>query len=489
MMRQRRRSKLEEGRLAGASVWSVRRYVLLTAVAVISLALPAALTFRPSATRRGGGKRKANVDHDAWLGIAPGIAAKPASADDIHVVFSTDCSPYQNYQAIMLFHSAEMVGQKGRVTRVASGCTRDERLELEVYMMRQPERFHVHFTPDYSFDPETGERFMFYNKPNGMAHYLKSADYPVHEAVVALVDPDMIFMSPLTPFVGDADKMLWHDGDAGEGPDWVEEGSPVGQFYGLGGVWTTWDDLREITENLGEDTPARAVSTEEALAGYPVGPPYMMHPRDWARVLDLWVALSPKVHKGHPGILAEMYGFCIAAAHIGLRHRVAYGLMVSDAGMPGKEGWPLVDQLGTSACDPDSVDHWRGSLPPIVHYCQMYRVGTFMWGKRHHTHQTFFGCHSDSLELPPPDYLAGPMAEVRVHPHRARAQSGNQAEPERVPAAMGMRQGYAMCAVLRAMNEALVKFKYRYCEPGDVSGGVRRFTDLAREQLDADAYS
>ncbi|CAM9917755.1 unnamed protein product [Ectocarpus sp. 8 AP-2014] len=51
-----------------------------------------------------------------------------------------------------------MVGQKGRMTRVASGCTRDERLELEVFMMRQPERFHVHFTPDYSFDPETGER-------------------------------------------------------------------------------------------------------------------------------------------------------------------------------------------------------------------------------------------------------------------------------------------------------------------------------------------
>lgn len=109
IMQQRRRSKLEEGRLAGASVWPVRRYVLLTAVAVISLALPAALTFRPSATRRGGGKRKANVDHDAWLGIAPGIAAKPASADDIHVVFSTDCSPYQNYQATMLFHSAEVI--------------------------------------------------------------------------------------------------------------------------------------------------------------------------------------------------------------------------------------------------------------------------------------------------------------------------------------------------------------------------------------------
>lgn len=54
-----------------------------------------------------------------------------------------------------------------------------------------------------------------------------------------------------------------------------------------------------------------------------------------------------------------------------LRHRVAYGLMVSDTRMPGKEGWPLVDALGTSACDPDSVDHRRASLPPIVHYCQV----------------------------------------------------------------------------------------------------------------------
>ena len=59
------------------------------------------------------------------------------------------------------------------------------------------------------------------------------------------------------------------------------------------------------------------VSQTEAIASYPVGPPYLMHPRDWARVLDLWVALSPKVHKGHAGILAEMYGFCLAAAHLG----------------------------------------------------------------------------------------------------------------------------------------------------------------------------
>lgn len=43
-----------------------------------------------------------------WRGIYDGIASTPASAEDIHLVFSTDCSPYQNYQAILLFHSAEV---------------------------------------------------------------------------------------------------------------------------------------------------------------------------------------------------------------------------------------------------------------------------------------------------------------------------------------------------------------------------------------------
>lgn len=50
------------------------------------------------------------------------------------------------------------VGQKGRVTRVASGCSGAEKAELQELMDKQPERFRVHFTPDYSLDPETGER-------------------------------------------------------------------------------------------------------------------------------------------------------------------------------------------------------------------------------------------------------------------------------------------------------------------------------------------
>lgn len=34
----------------------------------------------------------------------------------------------------------------------------------------------------------------------------------------------------------------------------------MGQFYGLGGVWTKWKDLPEITKDLGADSPAMTVS-------------------------------------------------------------------------------------------------------------------------------------------------------------------------------------------------------------------------------------
>lgn len=54
--------------------------------------------------------------------------------------------------------------------------------------------------------------------------------------------------------------MLWHRPSHGGGPDWVTEGAPVGQFYGLGGHWTLWEDLPEIIKGLGKDSPAGEVS-------------------------------------------------------------------------------------------------------------------------------------------------------------------------------------------------------------------------------------
>ena len=44
----------------------------------------------------------------------------PLGENDIHVVFSTDCSNYQAWQAVVLFHSAILSGHMGPITQLVS---------------------------------------------------------------------------------------------------------------------------------------------------------------------------------------------------------------------------------------------------------------------------------------------------------------------------------------------------------------------------------
>ena len=76
--------------------------------------------------------------------------AKPESYEgDIHIVFSTDCTFFQDWQTLLVFHSAVEIGQKGRITRIASGCDDQKQKELtELYKTLYPQ-YYVHFTPDY----------------------------------------------------------------------------------------------------------------------------------------------------------------------------------------------------------------------------------------------------------------------------------------------------------------------------------------------------
>jgi hypothetical protein len=71
-----------------------------------------------------------------------------------HVIFSTGCSPQQNWLFYVFFYHALAVQQPGNVTRIASGCTAQQMIELchfhERYINRMSLNFLLHFTPDYS---------------------------------------------------------------------------------------------------------------------------------------------------------------------------------------------------------------------------------------------------------------------------------------------------------------------------------------------------
>lgn len=103
----------------------------------------------------------------------------------------------------------------------------------------------------------------------------------------------------------------------------------------------------------------------------------------------------------------------------------------------------------------------------------MYRVGTFMFGKRHSILQSFFTCGASALAAPPPGILSGIMPQYRIHPQKT----------EKVETFIGLRNGYMMCNIIHALNQAQVTFKRRYCRPGEVYGGIERLSDLRPERI------
>lgn len=69
---------------------------------------------------------------------------------DIHVVFVTDCSEYLEWQSLLLFHSAKMVGHRGKVTRIVCGCNRKRKAFLKENYRKLYPNYKLRFQPDFS---------------------------------------------------------------------------------------------------------------------------------------------------------------------------------------------------------------------------------------------------------------------------------------------------------------------------------------------------
>jgi len=173
---------------------------------------------------------------------AAAATAAGASSDEhlngaehpLHVVVSSDCSTYQRWQVLTQAHSALAVGQNGNFTWIVSGCAGDR--DRAAILAAVAENFPatssplsspwpwVHFTPDFSdmsvyggrhadgkvkrtFLNRKGElrpspygnRYKFNNKPNGLLHWATAPDAgPGPGEMVVLVDPDFMFLAPLS---------------------------------------------------------------------------------------------------------------------------------------------------------------------------------------------------------------------------------------------------------------------------------------------------
>jgi hypothetical protein len=192
-----------------------------------------------------------------------------------HIIFSTSCSTFQDWQSYVFFHEALVSGQPGTITRIVSGCKEEEEMAARKVFQEQIEpmapggRFKIHFTPDFSH-VKPGVKFPYFNKPFGTKHWLENAmgypNNPIDEdSIVVLMDPDQLIMRPFEN--NDFSNERWVHLKKGEQPRTrIEHGQPMAQLYGFGLQWKTHVNMTHISPN--EHSPVDDLTNAEAQAGY-----------------------------------------------------------------------------------------------------------------------------------------------------------------------------------------------------------------------------
>jgi hypothetical protein len=398
--------------------------------------------------------------HDETAPHPPKDDANDDGAVKYHIVFSTGCSAFQDWQSYVFFFQALKVQQPGIVTRIVSGCDAKEEEQLRQIFAEQvapmSSNFRIHFTPDYAKILKPGIDYPYFNKPCGMVDWLENVlGFPNHaplaeqDAIVVLLDPDQLILRPFVD--NDFSNTEWLNLDPSQPVRTkIAHGEPMGQRYGFALQWKTKIDMSLVAPADELPSPVDDMSSQDAMAGYVVGPPYIATARDMYAICDKWCAFAPRVHDQYPHLLAEMFAYCLAAAHLKLSHQTAASFMVSSTGSGKQEGWPYIDRLPDEhICQPSQLD--PQALPSVLHFCQRYGWGPYFFGKRKLPH-SFLSCEH-ALLADPPATLLQDYTTAEFPNNNVREFSPEDAK----------RNTFVVCYMIATLNEAAAYYKANHC--------------------------
>ncbi|KAJ0972390.1 hypothetical protein J5N97_020349 [Dioscorea zingiberensis] len=225
----------------------------------------------------------------------------------IHTLFSTECSPYFDWQTVGLMHSFYLSGQPGNITRLLSCTDKD----LEKY--KGHDLAPTHYVPSMSRHPLTGDWYPAINKPAAVVHWLNHVETDAE--FIVILDADMILRGPITP---------WEYG--------AKIGVPVS---------TPYEYL------IGCDNELAKIHTRNPTACDKVGGVIIMHIEDLRKFAILWLHKTEEVRadKAHyetkftgdiygSGWISEMYGYSFGAAELDLRHIIRNDILIYPGYVP-----------------------------------------------------------------------------------------------------------------------------------------------------------
>lgn len=331
--------------------------------------------------------------------------------DEVHVIFTTDCHPHNMWQSELLLFSAQRVGQRGPITQIASGCKPEGRRAVEARRaaLGLPEDYDVHFVPEFN-----DRQSHVINKPYSVHAWFRKGG-PKRD-IVAVVDPDFLFLKPLTATMSGASEALgWDDGQPR--PRKVQKGVVAAQRWAMTWLdesqepWKPHLDEEKLPKNMtraelftwicsGSTTGKSGCTgaTQKEVSYYhSTGVPYLAHKDDWDEwLVDSWKDITTRLHTVYTGYYVDMWSWMMANIHRGKRELVLTDLMLASphAGQRNIpfEPWASVEELAADPCK-DPMDQILGSptRANFIHYCQPWPGA---WNK-----YWFDQWHSDGLHV------------------------------------------------------------------------------------------
>jgi hypothetical protein len=224
------------------------------------------------------------MDHFKNAFYQKALGWKPDQRGRVHVIFNCEDTAYQYWQSELLAYTYRKVQQPGPLTRLLSS---DEDAKFAFSESTFKAR-------SFSKHPRSGDKYLAYNKPASIIEWFKATD--PKEKTIVVIDPDCIFLS----------KCVRE----------VQQGKPAAQLY----------SYMAPDGGLGKLIISRHCRKNRNLV-QPVGIPVAIHKDDLKNISPRWLEVTREIRDDRAshvaaGWIAEMFGYTIAAAELGLNHTI-----------------------------------------------------------------------------------------------------------------------------------------------------------------------
>jgi len=157
----------------------------------------------------------------------------------VHFIYTTACDDYQLIHSVVLDYNWLHAKNTGRLTRIVSGCrSAAEKTTLARSPLSSSQGFAVFFAEGVlDHIPSTGERYPARARPHSISQWL-AASFPA-ERVIALLDPDFVFLRPLSqhPSLALVKQGRMVSSSGWEAGVWPGSGYKVKPEYATGPIW------------------------------------------------------------------------------------------------------------------------------------------------------------------------------------------------------------------------------------------------------------